>query len=113
MYQYRQIIQRLRLGETDRAIARAEDVGRAKVASLRELANERGWLGSANPMPDDATLSAALSAPRRTPQNLSTVEPFREQLLAWHAQGIQTTTMHRALVRNHGKRSAVPGCVRS
>ena len=44
MYQYRQIIQRLRLGESDRAIARAERVGRVKVASLRELASERGWL---------------------------------------------------------------------
>jgi transposase len=107
MYQYRQIIQRLRLGESDRAIARAEGVGRVKVACLRELANERGWLGSTSPLPDDATLSAALSAPRRTPQNLSTVEPFREQLLAWHAQGIQTTTMHRALVRNHGYTGSV------
>lgn len=107
MYQYRQIIQRLRQGESDRAIARAERVGRVKVASLRELAGERGWLSSANPMPEDAALSAAVCAPRRTPQNLSTVEPFREQLLAWHAQGIQATTMHRALVRNHGYSGSV------
>src|ERR1700693_1581248 len=107
MYQYRQIIQRLRLGEADRAIARAERVGRVKVASLRELARERGWLNSADPMPEEVVLSAAVCAPRRTPQNLSTVEPFREQVLAWHAQGIQATTMHRALVRNHGYSGSV------
>jgi hypothetical protein len=102
MYQYRQIVQRLRQGESDRAIARAERVGRVKVASVRELASERGWLNCADPMPEDAVLSSALRAPRRTPQNLSTVEPFREQLLAWHGRGIPATTMHRALVRNHG-----------
>ena len=102
MYQYRQIIQRLRLGESDRAIARAERAGRVKVAALRELAAQRGWLDPAGPMPDDASLAAGLGTPQRPAQNLSSVEPFREQLLAWHAQGIQATTMHRALARNHG-----------
>jgi hypothetical protein len=97
MHQYRQIIQRLRQGESDRGIARSERVGRVKIAAVRKLAGERGWLGSGGAMPEDATLSAALCAPRRTPQNLSTVEPFREQLLSWHAQGIPATTMHRAL----------------
>jgi transposase len=53
-------------------------------------------------MPDDPSLAAGLGTPQRPPQNLSSVEPFREQLLAWHAQGIQATTIHRALVRNHG-----------
>ena len=107
MYQYRQIIQRLRLGESDRAIARAERVGRATVASLRGVASERGWLDPAGPLPDEAALCAGLCAPRRPPQNLSTVEPFREQLLAWHAQGIRVSTMHRALVRNHAYTGSV------
>ena len=102
MHQYRQVIQRLRLGEADRAIARAERVGRVKVAALRECAAQRGWLDPAGPMPDDASLGAGLGTPQRPPQNLSSVEPFREQLLAWHGQGIQATTIHRALVRNHG-----------
>ena len=101
MYQYRQILQRLRLGEHDRAIARAERVGRAKVAELRELAAKRGWLDPASPMPEDASVAEGLGAPRRA-QTISTVEPFREQLLTWRAQGIRVTTMHRALVRNHG-----------
>jgi hypothetical protein len=100
IHQYYQIIQRLRQGESDRAIASAERIGRVKIAAVRKLAGERGWL-LAGPMPDEAMLSAALCAPRRTPQNLSTVEPYREKLLAWHAQGIPATTMHRALVRNH------------
>jgi Integrase core domain len=107
MHQYRQIIQRLRQGESDRAIACAERVGRVTIAAVRKLADERGWLSSAGPMPDDAALCASLRAPRRAAQNRSTVEPFREQLLAWHAQGIAATTMHRALVRNHGYSGSV------
>jgi transposase len=30
------------------------------------------------------------------------VEPFREQVIAWRDAGIQGTTIHQALVRNHG-----------
>jgi transposase len=107
MYEFRQIIQRLRLGESDRQIARSERVGRVKVAWLRGLAGERGWLDPAGPMPEDATLAQSLGAPRRPPQSVSSVEPFREQLLSWHAQGIQATTMHRALVRMHAYTGSV------
>jgi transposase len=107
MHQYRNIIQRLRLGETDRAIARAERIGRVKVAFVRAVAGERGWLDNAQPLPEDAAVSSCLSARRCPPQNQSSVEAFREQLLAWHAQGIRTATMHRALVRNHGYTGSV------
>src|SRR5574337_820881 len=91
MYQVRQIIQRLRLGESDRRIARSERVGRPKVAAIRRVAAECGWLDPAGPLPEDAALAEQLGAPRRPPQSVSTVEPFRTQLLAWHAQGIPAT----------------------
>ena len=38
MYQYRQVICRMRLGETDRRIAKAGLMGRRKAAELREIA---------------------------------------------------------------------------
>jgi transposase len=107
MYQVRQIIQRLRLGESDREIAQSERVGRPKVASIRCVAAEHGWLDPAGPLPEDATLAEHLRAPRRAPQNISSVEPFRTQLLAWHAQGIRATTMQRALARLHGYTGSV------
>ena len=34
MYEYRQVIARLRLGGTDREVARAQHIGRAKVAEI-------------------------------------------------------------------------------
>lgn len=107
MYQVRQIIQRLRLGESDRGIARSERVGRPKVASIRCVAAECGWLDPAGPLPEDATLAEQLGAPRRPPQSVSSVEPFRAQVLAWHAQGIAATTMQRTLARMHGYTGSV------
>ena len=41
MYEIRQIIARLRLGESDRAIARTQRMGRATVASIRRVADPR------------------------------------------------------------------------
>ena len=44
MYQYRQVIVRMRLGESDRAIAKTGLMGRKKIRSVRELASTCGWL---------------------------------------------------------------------
>lgn len=107
MYEVRLIIQRLRLGESQREIARTQRVGRRTVVSIQEAAKQHGWLDPLMPMPDDATLSGCFRAPRTTPQNVSSVEAFRKELLAWHGQGIQATTMRQALVRKHGYTGSV------
>jgi len=110
MYEIRQILQRLRLGETDRAIARSERVGRVKVASLRQVAAERGWLDPTGPLPDDAVLAERLSSAPRPPQSISSVEVYRSELLAWHAQGIRATTMHRRWPANMATRAVSTPC---
>ena len=51
MYQYRQVLSRLRLGESSRAITRSGLMGRRKVEVLREVAVQRGWLDSSHPLP--------------------------------------------------------------
>jgi len=102
MHEVKQIIQRLRLGEKNRKVARAQRVGRNTVANIRRIAAERGWLDAASQMPDDATITEHCKATGKNPQNISTVETFREEVLAWHAQGIQVSTMRHALARKHG-----------
>jgi transposase len=115
MYEVRQIIQRLRLGESDRGIARAQRVGRATVAHVRLMAAGQSWLDAASPMPDDAMIAAHYKASSKgantcavkKPQNLSTVAPFREEVLAWHRQGIPVSSMRQALARKHGYSGSV------
>jgi len=102
MYEYRQVLMRLRLGATDREVARAQRIGRAKVAHIRQVAAAQGWLEPSGPMPDDARLAAVFRVVRTSAQNVSSVEPFRDQILSWHAQGIQATTIRQALARVRG-----------
>ena len=46
MFQYRQVLVRLRQGDSDRDIARSRLMGRPKVAALRGLAASQGWLAA-------------------------------------------------------------------
>ena len=102
MFEVRQIIAQLRLGHSDRDIARAQGVGRKTVAHVRRLAQTNGWLDPASPLPEDATLALQFKSSRFVKeQHVSTLEPFRDEVLAWHAQGIQATTIRQALIRKH------------
>jgi hypothetical protein len=115
MYEIRQIIQRLRLGESNRAVARGQRVGRDTVARVRGLAVSQNWLDATSPMPDDATIArhyktpaqGTADGPARNPSHVSTVEPFREDVLAWHRQGIQVSSIRQALARQHGYNGSV------
>lgn len=102
MFQYRQVLVRLRQGDSDRDIARSRLMGRKKLGKLRALAEQIGWLDPAQPLPDDATLASALTPARVAASTVSTLTPFAALIRQWCAQGIQGTTMHAVLCRNHG-----------
>ena len=102
MFEYRHVLARMRAGDSDREIAKAKLMGRRKARALRAQARSCGWLDPDRPLPDDATLAQVLGGVRTPPAASSQVAPFREQVIAWWEAGIQGTTIHRALVRNHG-----------
>ena len=103
MYQYRQVLVRMRQGDTDREIARSGLIGRRKAGALRQMAESQGWLRPATPLPDDTTLAQALTRPLPLPAScVSSLEPLRAVITPWFDAGIQGTTIHAALVRNHG-----------
>lgn len=98
MFEYRQIIIRMRQGQSDREIAKSLLAGRSKCQSIRLLARRHGWLEAKTPLPDDARLAQVLSANKRISQKTSSVEPYKETVLAWRDQGVNGTTIHQALV---------------
>lgn len=102
MYQYRQVLLRMRQGDSDREIARAGLMGRPKSAAVRGIATERGWLDPAAPLPDDDALAAVFANKPRPAPCVSTLESFRDEIERWFAAGTQGTTIHAALCRNHG-----------
>ena len=102
MFQYRAVLVRLRQGDSERDIARARLMGRRKVAAFRALAVRRGWLNPDTPLPEDAQIAAIVGEARRARSTISTVEPFRELVRRWSAQGVQGVAIHAALCREHG-----------
>jgi transposase len=102
MYQYRQILLRMRQGDSDREIARDRLMGRRKCAKVRAAAERRGWLDEATPLPGNEELATAFVPAARPSSCTSTLERWREQITRWIAAGVQGTTIHAALVRLHG-----------
>ena len=101
MFQYRQVLARLRRGESDREIARGKYMGRRKLAALREVARREGWLDPAAPLPEDAVIAAALGAPRRAASTVSSLEAHRALIADWVSRGVSGVAIHAALKRNH------------
>ena len=102
MFQYRQVLVRLRQGDTDREIARAGLMGRPKAARLRVLAADQGWLDPEAPLPEDAAIAAVVGAARRARSTISSVEPYRALVERWAASEVSGVVIHAALCREHG-----------
>lgn len=101
MYEIRQVLVRMRQGDSDRAIARDGLMGRDKAREVRAVAEAEGWLERAHPLPEDAVLASVFGGTQRA-STTSLVEPYGEEVTAWHRQGVDGTTIHRLLCRRHG-----------
>jgi transposase len=110
MFQYRQVLVRLRAGDTVREIARSGLMGRDKLGELRAVAEQQGWLDASADVPDDATIVAVLGKGHRANSTVSSVEPYRQTVKRWFDAGVQGRAIHAALRREHaygGSYSAV------
>lgn len=102
MFEIRHVIARMRLGESDREIARVGAMGRSKAAQLRVLAVEQGWLDLSRPLPANDVLESHLQIPKSTQPSQSLAKPFADLIYSWADEGIQVTTIHQALVERYG-----------
>ena len=101
MYQYRQVLVRLRAGDSVREVARSGLMGRDKLGELRAVALQHGWLDAAD-VPDDAMIVAALGQGRKVASStISSVEPHRALVKRWFDAGVQGRAIHAALKREH------------
>lgn len=101
MYEYRQVLLRMRQGASDREIDRAKLMGRKKAGLVRRTAQEKGWLDPSVPLPDDETLAGVFTRSAAS-SSVSPLEAFREPIESWLEQGIQQTTILNLLRRKHG-----------
>jgi SagB-type dehydrogenase family enzyme len=89
MYPYRQIVARMRQGESDRRLARSGSLDRRSIAALRRLAEDAGWLDPNSPLPDDSVL-------------LERLQPNAAQ----SPQALHVAAECRSLVNPHASQSA-------
>ena len=73
----RDLAHRLRLGQSERSIAKDLHLSRQTVSKYRELAASAGYLAGSGKLPDVAALTAALGPPPALPRTPSTVEPYQ------------------------------------
>jgi transposase len=102
MYEYRQIIVRLRLGESIRGIVLSKVACRRKVREVRKIALAQGWLHKQSTIPSDDVLAQLFKSSSVTPSTQSSVLLYQQQITDWCQQGIQASTMHAALQRQFG-----------
>jgi len=102
MHQYRNILVRMRLGESDRDIAKAGLMGRRKAREVRSRAREAGWLELDHPLPDNATLAATFGTSTPKASTTSSVAPYAEEIGQWREAGVSGVVILRALQNKHG-----------
>jgi len=112
MFQYRQVLVRLRAGDTVREIARSGLMGRDKLGVLRAVAEAQGWLDAGAEVPADEAIVAALGQGRRARSTISSVEPHREVVRRWLEAGVQGRAIHAALKREHAYSGSYSAVVR-
>ncbi len=93
MHEYRHIISRMRLGESDRRIAKVGLMGRNKAAELRRIAEKCGWLNQQIPLPSNEELAKSLPRKASPPLQPSSVEPFSKEVRIWFEQGVSGTVL--------------------
>ncbi len=96
------IIHRLRSGESERRISRDLQISRPTVPKYYELAKRKGFLDPEKPMPDHATLLAALGPGPKPPKMISSLEAHRAVVEELLKQGLEKMAVWQRLRDNYG-----------
>lgn len=94
----REMLRRIRQGQSNRAIAKDMSVDRKTAARYREWAEEKGLL--AGPLPPLGDLHQLLKETLNSaapPQNISTVEPYRELVAKLRKGGVEIAAISERL----------------
>lgn len=106
MYEYRQIIVRLRMKESSRGIAKAGLAGRNKINAIKKIASQQGWLDTQNELPCDETFAKHFNQLSISSITQSSILPYQKQVEEWHQQGIQGSVIFATLQRQYGYKGA-------
>ena len=96
------IVYRLRMGESQRAIATSLQHSRFTIGRYYALAKEKGYLDPKNPLPDTQTLLRELGPSKPPPALPSSVLPYQTLIQTWMQQGVEGVAIYQRLQKHHG-----------
>ena len=102
MDRIRDVIYRLRAGESERRISRDMDIARGTVHKYHQWAESQGYLDPSVSLPDILTLREDLGEAPQPPKQRSSLEPFTELIKELLDHGCQMTVIYARLCANHG-----------
>jgi len=102
VHEIRNVIVRMRLGDSDREIQKVGLMGRAKAACLRKDALERDWLDIEKTLPSNEVIAAELAHRGMTRETKSHVREHVDEIRAWVASGVTAMAIHQTLIRRYG-----------
>ena len=102
MNHLRDLIRRLKAGESERRIARDMRISRQTVHKYHELAKKEGYLAAEVEIPDDEELRDVLGPGPQPPKIASSVEQFGEVVKTLRKQGVEMVAIWQRLRDNYG-----------
>ena len=112
MNHIQEIIRRLKLGESERRIAKDLKMSRLTVMKYARITKENGYLEAGQPWPSDEELRLALGPGVQAPRQVSSVEPYRKQVEEWRKQGVEMTAIWQRLQENYEFKGAYGSVLR-
>jgi len=103
---YKEIIHRLRSGESERSISRDLVISRPTVHKYKLKAEAEGYLDEGRGLPGNEEIAESLGPAPRPPRAPSTVEDYRGVVEKYIEQGLEMTAILQRLREDHGYRGS-------
>ena len=94
---YKEIIYRLRAGESERSISRDIGISRPTIHKYKIRAEMEGYLDQKRELPDNEELAESLGPAPEPPKTPSTLEDYREKVQDCLDQNLQMTVIYQRL----------------
>ena len=102
MNHLRDLIHRLRIGESERRIGLDMKISRQSVHKYHELAKQFGFLEKNTSLPDNETLQKALGPSPQPPRKVSSLEAYGEIVKTMRKQEVEMVAIWQRLRDNYG-----------
>jgi transposase len=98
----REIIYRLRAGESERQISKDIGLSRPTIHKYKELAAEKGYLDIKRPLVEEDELISELGPIAKPPKISSSIEPHRSYVTDMHKKGVEMVAIWQRLRDEYG-----------